>query len=124
MPKIIDKKIKRIALEKYRNGESYNKIASDLDLKSGGQIVRLWIKRYNINNEAFINRKCETNLFMSKDIELKLLKEELKKTQKENEQLKSKVIKEKLKYQLLEKCMPSCTNMTQNQIVIMTRKKA
>ncbi|WP_339033567.1 hypothetical protein [Spiroplasma endosymbiont of Cantharis rufa] len=52
MPKIIHEKIKTIALEKYRNGESYNKIASDSDLKSGWQIVRLWMKRYNINNEA------------------------------------------------------------------------
>ncbi len=43
MPKIIDEKIKEIALEKYKNGESYNKIVCDLDLKS----VRLWIKRYN-----------------------------------------------------------------------------
>ncbi len=98
MPKIIYEKIKRAALEKYRNGESHNKIASNLDLKSSGQIVRLWIKRYNINNEAFINRKCETDLFMNKDLELKLLKEELKKTQKENDQLKSKIIKEKEKY--------------------------
>ncbi len=35
MPKIIDEKIKRIALEKYWNGESYNKIASDLYSKYG-----------------------------------------------------------------------------------------
>ncbi len=61
---------------------------------------------------------------MSKDIELKLLKEELKKILKENEQLKSKVIKQKLKYQLLEKFILSCTNMKQNQIVIMISKKA
>ncbi|WP_339030178.1 hypothetical protein [Spiroplasma endosymbiont of Cantharis nigra] len=72
-------------------------------------------KKYNINNETFINRECVTNLFMSKDSELKLLKEELKKT-KRKWAIKIKSYKGKVKYQLFEICMSSLLAHTWHRI--------
>ncbi|AKU79897.1 hypothetical protein [Spiroplasma turonicum] len=80
MPKIIDKKIKLIAIKKFLNGEKPKLIKKDLNLKSGVAQIYQWVKRYNINElESELDYSpCEVNIYMQKDIENKLIKKKSK----------------------------------------------
>ncbi|ALX70872.1 hypothetical protein [Spiroplasma turonicum] len=45
MPKIIDKKIKLIAIKKFLSGEKPKSIKEDLNLKSGVAQIYQWVKK-------------------------------------------------------------------------------
>ncbi|AKX34028.1 hypothetical protein SLITO_v1c03750 [Spiroplasma litorale] len=125
MPKIIDKKIKLLAIKKFLAGEKASKIAEELNLKSGQPQIKQWVKRYNINElESELDYSpCEVNIYMKKDIENKILKEENKKFEKELSKLKKEKLKDKAKINFLEKRMPSCMNLSKTQMKIETSKK-
>ncbi|QGS51671.1 hypothetical protein [Spiroplasma tabanidicola] len=126
MPKVIDKKIKLIAIKKFLAGEKTSKISEELNLKSGQVQIKQWVKRYNINElESELNYSpCEVNIYMKKDIENKLLKDENKKLEKELNKLKKEKLKDKAKIEFLEKRMPSFMNLSKTQMKIQTSKKA
>ncbi|AKX34105.1 hypothetical protein SLITO_v1c04520 [Spiroplasma litorale] len=125
MPKIIDKKIKLLAIKKFLAGEKASKIAEELNLKSGQPQIKQWVKRYNINElESELDYSpCEVNIYIKKDIENKILKEENKKLEKELSKLKKEKLKDKAKINFLEKRMPSCMNLSKTQMKIETSKK-
>ncbi|AKU79846.1 hypothetical protein [Spiroplasma turonicum] len=61
---------------------------------------------------------------MQKDIENKLLKKENQKLEKEIKNLKKEKLKDRAKIEFLEKRMPSCMNLSKEQMKIQTSKKA
>ncbi|AHB36327.1 hypothetical protein SAPIS_v1c04820 [Spiroplasma apis B31] len=70
MPKIYDKNIKTEAVKRYKNGENIDKIANDLNIKAGSQLIRIWYKSSKSCYSYSIYKDCN---------EVKLMSQKLKK---------------------------------------------
>ncbi|WP_342268858.1 hypothetical protein [Spiroplasma endosymbiont of Aspidapion aeneum] len=94
-----DKNIKKIVVERFKNGESAKKLTDELNIESGPQLVYIWAKKDKFcYSKDKIN--CKENKHMARELkdvadqgQLKLQNKKIKELKKENERLKKGVDK-------------------------------
>ncbi|AKU80179.1 hypothetical protein [Spiroplasma turonicum] len=92
MPKIYDENLRKEAIERYKNGENIDKIAKDLNIKAGSQLIIIWYKSWKTCYSYNLYKNCKEVKLMSQKLKREFNFKEFKEKNKETNLLKDKII--------------------------------
>ncbi|AOG60353.1 hypothetical protein SHELI_v1c10470 [Spiroplasma helicoides] len=136
MPRKYSEDLKKNALKRYWSGENLDKIALEMNIKAGSQLIRIWDKKSKLTHYDSRIKTCKEVEIMSKKLKKEFVSKDLKTKEKENKVLKEKIrlLEKQLKFEkeekilamaskeILEKSIPSCTATIMLNMLKMSKK--
>ncbi|AXK51675.1 transposase [Spiroplasma alleghenense] len=111
--------LKLLIIELYNKGFSASELAKDYDIKSGPQLIKLWVSMYNQSIKNAGNKlSCKGDYILKKDVSNKVLIDKIEELQKQLKKKDEEFLKLQIEKEFMEKCMPSCMNYSRQQVMM------